>query len=580
MKALNKSDEKKVGIKEIKFLFSGLLPKKTIIFLAIILLLLENIISVGIPYIIMKFIDKVDLNNINVLIVVGIFMVFIFQLIVATVAAYILTYIAEYLIMNLRQKVLKKVLSLPISFFDKTQTGEIMSRVYNDTLIIKDFIIQEASIFLSDMLSLIGSVVLIYIIDWKIGIIVTIASPLSSVLISTLADREFDVSVSLQEETANFQALINMIISEIRLVKSYVAEKMEYNNSEKVIKKIYKLSLKEGKILAFIRPFTTSIMFILLVAIFGYGSLRVAQGTITAGGLIAIIMYLFQMSSPASGIASFYTGYQKFCGAVMRLKELNNYPVEITTANTTPARVVEGISFENVSFYYDKSKTVLKNVSFSIGKGKATGLIGPSGAGKTTIFSLLERFYLPASGQIYYEGRSIWEYDIEEWRSKIAYVSQESPVMYGSILSNLVYGVEKYTQEQVEMAVKNAKLEDYIESLPDKYDTVVGERGVTLSGGQRQRLAIARAMLRNPEILLLDEATSHLDSDSEKLVKESLAVLMEGRTTLIIAHNLSTVKDADKLIVLEDGLISGQGKHEDLIKTHELYQRFIEQQTY
>jgi len=286
------------------------------------------------------------------------------------------------------------------------------------------------------------------------------------------------------------------------------------------------------------------------------------------------------MSSPASGIASFYAGYQKFCGAVIRLKEINNYPVEVVTAKTIPARVAEGVSFENVSFHYEESKTVLKSISFSIGKGKATGLIGPSGVGKTTIFSLLERFYLPTSGQIYYEGRSISEFDIEEWRSKIAYVSQESPVMYGSILSNLVYGLEEYTQEQVETAVKNVKLKNYIDSLPDKYDTVVGERGVTLSGGQRQRLAIARAMLRNPEILLLDEATSHLDSDSEKLVKESLAVLMKDRTTLIIAHNLSTVKDADKLIVLEDGVISGEGKHEDLIKTHELYQRFIEQQTY
>lgn len=239
----------------------------------------------------------------------------------------------------------------------------------------------------------------------------------------------------------------------------------------------------------------------------------------------------------------------------------------------------EGISFANVSFHYEESKTVLKSISFSVGKGKSTALIGPSGVGKTTIFSLLERFYLPSGGQIYYEGKSISEVNIEEWRSKIAYVSQESPVMYGSILSNLVYGLKEYTQEQIEAAVKNAKLKDYIDTLPNKYDTVVGERGITLSGGQRQRLAIARAMLRNPEILLLDEATSHLDSDSEKLVKESLDILMKGRTTLIIAHNLSTVKDADKLIVLEDGVISGEGKHEDLIKTHELYQRFIEQQT-
>lgn len=323
-------------------------------------------------------------------------------------------------------------------------------------------------------------------------------------------------------------------------------------------------------------------MLVLLVAIFGYGSLRVAQGTLTAGGLIAVIIYMFQMSSPASGLASFYTGYQRFCGAIKRLNEIYDYPCEDNHGVTENdiKNNKDGLIFENVYFSYNKDKEILKNISIEIESGKVTALIGPSGVGKTTIFSLIERFYRPTNGTIYYNGENILRYDMEEWRHKIAYVSQDSPIMYGTILNNLTYGMESYTQEQVERAVEHAKLKDYIESLPDKYYTQVGERGVKLSGGQRQRLAIARAMIRNPEILLLDEATSHLDSDSEKLVKESLDILMKERTTLTIAHNLSTIKNATKLIVLENGEITGIGSHEELSERHPLYQRFIEQQSY
>lgn len=453
-----------------------------------------------------------------------------------------------------------------------------MSRVTSDTMIVKSFVTDEANIFITDTLTLLGSLVLILVIDWKIGLIVLILSPIISLIVALVADREFGVSVLLQEENARFQSFLNQVVSDIRLVKAYVSENLEYRNSRKIINKIYELSLKEGKIMAVIRPFTNSLMLILLVAIFGYGSLRVAQGTLTAGGLIAIILYLFQMSSPVSGIASFYTGYQKFCSSILRLYEIFIFQ-ENNKSNKLSMKIeTKGIVLKNVIFEYRDTKRILNGINLEAKKGKTTAIIGTSGVGKTTLFSLIERFYEPTSGKIYYDGIDIMEIDVKKWRKKISYVSQDSPIMYGTILSNLTYGMEEYTIDKVERAVYDVKLSDYIKSLPNGYNTLVGERGITLSGGQRQRIAIARAMIREPEILLLDEATSHLDSDSENIVKEALEKLMKGRTTLIIAHNMSTIKDADEIVVLENGTITGCGKHEYLVENNLLYRRFIEQQ--
>lgn len=575
---MKKNIKNTVKIKHIKIVFHALLPSKMMIFSAGMMLLIENIITVGTPFIMMKLIDQINLENINIGILMAICSVFILQLVVASVSAYVLTRISEFLVKGLREKVINKILDLPISYFDKNQTGDIMSRVTSDTMIVKSFVTDEANIFITDTLTLLGSLVLILVIDWKIGLIVLILSPIISLIVALVADREFGVSVLLQEENARFQSFLNQVVSDIRLVKAYVSENLEYRNSRKIINKIYELSLKEGKIMAVIRPFTNSLMLILLVAIFGYGSLRVAQGTLTAGGLIAIILYLFQMSSPVSGIASFYTGYQKFCSSILRLYEIFIFQ-ENNKSNKLSMKIeTKGIVLKNVIFEYRDTKRILNGIYLEAKKGKTTAIIGTSGVGKTTLFSLIERFYEPTSGKIYYDGIDIMEIDVKKWRKKISYVSQDSPIMYGTILSNLTYGMEEYTIDKVERAVYDVKLSDYIKSLPNGYNTLVGERGITLSGGQRQRIAIARAMIREPEILLLDEATSHLDSDSENIVKEALEKLMKGRTTLIIAHNMSTIKDADEIVVLENGTITGCGKHEYLVENNLLYRRFIEQQ--
>lgn len=394
-----------------------------------------------------------------------------------------------------------------------------------------------------------------------------------------LGNYMYKISRGLQDETASFQGDLGRVLTNIRLVKSSLAEDQEKETGLKRMKKLFHFGLKEGKIMSIIQPVTMSLMLIVLVIIFGYGSYRVSEGTLSAGSLVAIIFYLFQIATPFSQLTSFFTEFQKALGASERIDDIRSRDSETNTLKLNgKVDSQKTLTFHQVFFSYLKDEPILNSVSFQAEIGKITAFIGPSGSGKTTIFSLIERFYQPNKGVITYKGTPIHRIPLSDWRHKIAYVSQEAPIMSGTILSNLTYGLDKCSEEIIKSAVANANLDNFINSLPNQYETEVGEHGIRLSGGQKQRLAIARAMIRNPEILLLDEATAHLDSASEKLVQEALNRLMKGRTTFIIAHRLSTVTHADQLVVIENGTITGAGVHQKLIKEHSFYRELNEQQ--
>ncbi|MNZ68810.1 Multidrug resistance ABC transporter ATP-binding/permease protein BmrA [compost metagenome] len=326
-------------------------------------------------------------------------------------------------------------------------------------------------------------------------------------------------------------------------------------------------------------------MLLILVLLIGYGGVRVAQGSLSGGALVAIILYMFQIVMPFTQMASFFTQFQKAMGAADRIKELldeaseqQDIAEQMVHSQEERSRAPKPVSFNEVSFGYTPDRPLLHALSFHAEPGQVTAFVGPSGTGKTTLFSLIERFYTPTSGMIAYGGQAIADMRLEDWRKRIAYVSQDSPMMAGTIRYNLTYGLEEVDEERMKEAAAQANASSFIAALPDGYDTEVGERGIKLSGGQRQRLAIARAILRNPDILLLDEATAHLDSESEQLVQEALDSLMKARTTLVIAHRLSTIRGADKIIVIEKGEISGQGTHDELLVSHELYRKLVQQQ--
>lgn len=548
---------------------------------AIILGLGETILSLLVPLLTMQLVDIMSVATISAGMITLLVVVFLAQAVMSGFSIYMMTRVGQHMIAKLREDLWKHVVKLPIPFFDKRNSGETMSRITNDTNVIKEFVVMQIIPFFSGLISIIGSIILLFIIDWKITLMMLIIIPVAFAILMPLGRKMYRVSKATQDETAEFQGDLGRVLSDIRLVKSSLAETKEEEQGVKRITKLFGYGLREAKINAFVSPLMMTVNLVMLVFLIGYGGFRVSEGTLSAGSLVAIILYMFQIIVPFSQMATFFTQSQKAMGATERISEIMAEKTEMEDQENqgiSNETKYAGLNFDQVSFGYSEDKLILKDLSFTVEKGKVTAFVGPSGAGKTTVFSLIERFYKPTSGLISYEGQSLTEFPLREWRNKIAYVSQESPMMAGTIRDNLTYGLDGVTDEQLDIAVEQANLREFIAGLPDHYETQVGERGVKVSGGQRQRLAIARAIIRDPELLLLDEATAHLDSTSESLVQEALQGLMKGRTTLVIAHRLSTVRHADRLIVLEQGQATGIGTHEELIASHDVYREMVEQQ--
>lgn len=299
----------------------------------------------------------------------------------------------------------------------------------------------------------------------------------------------------------------------------------------------------------------------------------------TAGELAAFFIYLFQIIMPITQIIVFLTQFQKTVGATEKVLSILNLEEEKLHEGKSVTLKEQALHFKGISFGYDSSETILKDINLTAEKGKVTAIVGPSGSGKTTLFSLIEQFYQPLQGEIQFGKESITNYSLKSWRELLGYVSQDSPIYSGTIRDNITYGLQGVIpQEKIKVAAKMAYADEFILDLPSGYETEVGERGIKLSGGQRQRIAIARALLRSPEILMLDEATSSLDSQSEIVVQEALKNLMIGRTTLVIAHRLSTIVEAEQIIFLEKGRVTSVGSHEELYESHALYREFAKQQ--
>lgn len=345
------------------------------------------------------------------------------------------------------------------------------------------------------------------------------------------------------------------------------------------ISKLFQFGKREAKINAILNPIISIVVMGIIMSIVAYGGYRVSQGTLSAGTLIAFILYLFQVITPVVAFGTFFTSLQKVKGATERIMGILEEPIEELTSGEPVTQVNQNLEFESVNFSYSKETPLLEDISFLVKPNETIAFVGPSGSGKSTLFSLIESFYEPKSGKIKYGNVDINNFSLEEWRRKIGYVQQDSMMLSGSIRDNLTFGLDrKITDTELDNVMKLACGMEIIEKLPAKYDSLVGERGSLLSGGERQRIAIARAFLRNPDILLLDEATASLDSHSEKVVQEGLENLMKNRMTLIIAHRLSTVVKADKIVFLDHGKITGIGTHEELLETHKLYREFSTQQ--
>lgn len=563
-----------------KLIVSTNFPKVALTF-GLIASVLTTLAGLVVPILTKELVDGFSVASLSIPLIVGIGVAFIAQAIISGVGTYLLSSVGQKVVAGLRERMWLKITRLPVRYFDQGTSGETVSRIVNDTSIVQQLISDHFPSFIAGIISIIGAVTILLIMDWKMTLMMLIAVPIVIAVMTPLGRQMVKVSKGLQDETANFSGAIQQTLSEIRLMKSSTAECNEEEKGIQGIQKLLQYGLKESKITAFIGPLMYLVVMVVIVFIIGYGGMRVANGTMSTGSLVAFLLYLFQIIFPITSFAMFFTQLQKAKGATERIIEILDLPEEDGQDGVEMDISNQPIRVEAVSFGYDEEQPVLQNVSFDAMPGQMIAFAGPSGSGKTTMFGLLERFYEPTSGTIYIGNTPINQLSLSSWRSQIGYVSQESAMMAGTIRDNLCYGLrgaEQISDERLWEVAKMAYADQFIQEFPEGLDTEIGERGVKLSGGQRQRIAIARAFLRNPKILMMDEATASLDSQSEGVVQQALSRLMEGRTTFVIAHRLSTIVDADKIIFIEKGLVTGAGTHQELTQSHALYHEFAEQQ--
>lgn len=560
------------------FLFKRLSWPYGLIITAVIISSLGSLSGLLIPLFTGRLVDKFSTNNINWNIVVLFASIFIINALLSGLGIYLLSKIGEKMIYGIRSLLWEHMIKLKMPFFDKNESGQLMSRLTDDTKVINDFISQKLPQLLPAIITLIGSIIMLFIMDWQMTLLTFIAIPIFMGIMIPLGRRMQKISKHTQAEIANFSGLLGRVLTEMRLVKISNTEQKELNNAHYNLNEIYKLGLRQAKIVAIIQPISSVIMLLMIAIILGFGAIRIATGAITAGALIAMIFYVMQLSMPLMNLSTLVTDYKKAVGASQRIYEIMQEPVEPMEQLKPIANInIENgaLEFNNVEFKYDV-KTILDHVSFRIPQGDISAFVGPSGSGKSTIFNLIERMYDIDNGDITYGNESIYDIPITNWRSKIGYVMQSNSMMTGTIRDNILYGINRnVSDEELIKYAKLANCHDFIMQFDEGYDTLVGERGLKLSGGQRQRIDIARSFVKNPDILLLDEATANLDSESEQKILEALEVLMKGRTTIVIAHRLSTIKKAGQIIFIDQGRVTGEGTHDELMKYHEKYHQFV-----
>lgn len=574
-------NNKQKGLKPfLSLILSTNIPKLALSF-GLIASVFTTLAGLVVPLLTKNLVDGFSVSSLSVPLIIAIVAAFIIQAVVSGVSTYLLTAVGQKIVAKLRENMWVKLIRLPVKYFDKTSSGETVSRVVNDTNIVKDLISEHFPQFISGIISIIGAVTILLIMDWKMTIVMLLAVPITIAIMIPLGRQMAKISRGLQDQTAVFTGHVQQTLSEMRLMKSSNAEKNEETKGLSGIGKLLGFGLKEAKILALIAPLMQFVIMIVIVMIIAYGGLRVANGTMSTGSLVAFLLYLFQIIMPITSFAMFFTQLQKAKGATERIIEILDIPLEEGQDGLDIDVSNKPVHVNHVSFSYDEDESVLEDVSFVAQPGEMVAFAGPSGGGKTTMFGLLERFYEPSSGEIQIGNTPIKDLSTKSWRSQIGYVSQDSAMMAGTIRENLCYGLQNWEEipdEQLWEVAKMAYADQFIRTFSHGLDTEVGERGVKLSGGQRQRIAIARAFLRDPKILMMDEATASLDSQSESVVQQALTRLMEGRTTFVIAHRLSTIVHADNIIFIEKGQVTGSGTHQELTQSHALYRKFAEQQ--
>ncbi len=553
--------------------------------LSIIMLLISVSLGLILPLVIRNLVDivLVDKNfpRLNQL-AIGLFIVFLLQGVASFVNQIALAFVGENVVADIRVQVYSHLQSLSLKYFTDNRTGEIVSRVTNDVILLQTAVTDNLVALLRQAITLVGAAILLFVLDWRLTVIILLGIPFVTLTMVWLGRKIRRASTAVQDALAQGANVLEETISGVRIVKSFAREEYEIGRFSARVTDIFDAAMRRAKIGAVLGPVIGFMAFGSITITLWFGSYEVIQGRLTAGDLVAYLIYTMLVAAPIASLAGLYAQFQAAIGATERLFDLLDTEPDIVSPPDAPILpAVQGeVVFADVSFAYSTAVAVLRSVSFTARPGQVIALVGPSGAGKSTLVSLIPRFWDVDNGRVTIDGHDIREVNLRSLREQIGIVPQETTLFSDTVYNNIRYGKLDATREEVEAAARAANAHDFIlNDLAEGYDTPVGERGVKLSGGQRQRVAIARAVLKDPRILILDEATSSLDSESESLVQEALERLMEGRTSFVIAHRLSTVVNADWVLVLEAGQIVEQGTHADLLAQADgLYTRLHQMQ--
>jgi ABC-type multidrug transport system fused ATPase/permease subunit len=588
---LPKAKINKQSLSELKFVFRYLKPYRKYFFGGLFFISLSAFSTMAFPFLMGKMIGAVSNAEVklpgnssgmfdgfsmgkeqwplNVTLIL-IFAQLTLQTIFSFMRVYLLTKAGTNATADLRKSLYSKLITLPMSFFSTQRVGDLSSRIGSDTGQIQDTVSFVLAEFLRGILTLIIGLTFIFFISMKLALIMLAIVPLIAVSAVFFGGKIRKMGRKETDMLADSGTIVQETLQGISVVKSFTGEEIERKRYGKNIDQLIEFAIKSGSYRGFFVSFIIFTVFGAISFVVWYGAQMIQAGELHLSQLIQFVIYSGFVGGTLGGFADMFGQLQKTIGATQRVRELMDTDSELIVhnENVKAERLTGQIEFQNVEFAYPSRKevTVLKDVSFKAGKGEHIAIVGGSGGGKSTIASLVLRFYSADNGKVLIDGKPIQDYDLSALRKQIAYVPQDVILFGGTIYENILYGKPDATKEEVMEAAKKANAWKFIESFPDQFETMVGERGIQLSGGQKQRIAIARAVIKDPAILVLDEATSALDSESELLVQEALDDLMKNRTSLVIAHRLSTIRNANQIIVLDKGTIVEQGTHQELLQ--------------
>ncbi|MFP5163954.1 ABC transporter ATP-binding protein [Staphylococcus equorum] len=553
---------------------------KKLFALSLIISIISTLLGLIMPIYLKIIIDQFQRTGLESLDIILIIFLFISSAILGSISLYLFKYIGSKSMLKIRSRIWENVLKLDLATIYKYESGEIISRLKNDIEELNYFLTNTIPNALNYSLTFLGALIMLFILDYKIMFITIAIIPMVCLIIFPIGNITYKLSLKLQDQLSIFTSKLNNVLTNIKLVKAYTFEFFEYKRINKIMERILEIELKDAKVKAVIAPIMSLVTIGTILFIVGYATFRISNGTLSTGTFIAILYYVLQIIPAIISFTTLYNEVQKVRGANEKINELlsdDNLETEKILFHEVQLDLQE-LKIRNMTFKFDKTP-ILKNINLTIKPGETIAIVGPSGAGKSTLFDLILGIYKDYVGEIIYGDKNIKDINIIDWRNTISYVPQENNIMSGTILDNIIYGKKSIVCfDAIQTVCNKSDLIQTVSNSPKSFLTATGENGIFLSGGQRQRIALSRAMMKDSNIFLLDEFSSNLDSQTENILVANITKFMRNKTCLIIAHRMSTIKNVDRIVFMENGSITGLGSHQELYNSHKLYKLFIDSQ--